>query len=891
MKNAAAILLVLALLGCGGRRDAEEEVALEFRDAQGRRHDAYAPGRVAHELGQNQPFTGRVLYRYPNGRKETELTYRSGRPHGLGRAWHANGQLQAKGRWVEGRREGVWREWHSNGQLKQEMSYREGQRHGTAVSWWEDGTQEHSEVFDMGRRVWLIPGPGLEQRRETLERQREKLDATVWRREVAAQGREQVFVKLWDDIRAARDKWGPLETFSVGKLALGRAGEAMPHDWGITERRWEPPARELDAAAWQELVASLRANGWWLRETEWHQERYDETDEGARSEFAFVFHVEGNGQRHIARGRLRVDWREGRRMPVGLAVEELRVWTRLGAPPFRKWTVLDPRRDNPRALIPLAGGRSRTLAQPVLVHDLDEDGLPEILLAGSNLVYRNRGAGKFTPEPLNARFEGTIISAVLGDFDGDGRTDLLAAPSLAVPVLMRGGGDGRFTEAPKPLSLPGPRLREGYSFTAGDVDGDGDLDAWLTQYRGPYENGRFPTPYYDANDGLPSMLLVNDGRGRFTDGTAAAGLAAKRFRHTYSSSLVDLEGDGDLDLVVVSDFAGLDVYHNDGRGRFADVTAHLGAERFSFGMSHALADMDGDGRLDLYMTGMGSTTARRIEAMGLGRAELPTFQAHRMKMGYGNGLLLGAAGGALRQAAFNDELARTGWSWGCTAADFDNDGDVDLYIGNGHLSRKTAKDYCTTFWRHDIYTRGQQVDPAQQGVFDNRLKALEEESWNGFEHNVLFLNAGEGRFDSAGFLMGVGFEFDTRSVVGADLDADGRVDLVMVEDGWEPDVALPQLVHVVRNEWEGAGNWIGARLVGMPGRSPLGAVVTARADGRVWSRTVLAGDSFASQHPAMAHIGLGKTESVESLEVRWPDGTMTKRARPPLNQYHELKPR
>ena len=88
-----------------------------------------------------------------------------------------------------------------------------------------------------------------------------------------------------------------------------------------------------------------------------------------------------------------------------------------------------------------------------------------------------------------------------------------------------------------------------------------------------------------------------------------------------------------------------------------------------------------------------------------------------MKLGYGNRLFLGGDKG-LSQAPYNDLLARTGWSWGCTAFDFDNDGDEDLYIANGHLSRKSCKDYCTTFWRHDIYTGGSKEDPLLKTFFD-----------------------------------------------------------------------------------------------------------------------------------------------------------------------------
>ena len=172
---------------------------------------------------------------------------------------------------------------------------------------------------------------------------------------------------------------------------------------------------------------------------------------------------------------------------------------------------------------------------------------------------------------------------------------------------------------------------------------------------------------------------------------------------------------------MASDFAGLDAYRNDGRGRFTDVTDTFGESRRSFGMSLSLADYNLDGRLDFFMTGMGSTTARRLDALGLGRDEFPGHQAHRASMGYGNRMFLAEpranAPTAFRQAPFNDQVARTGWSWGSTSLDFDSDGDRDIFVANGHRSRQTAKDYCSRFWCHDIYIQTPREDPQIEALF------------------------------------------------------------------------------------------------------------------------------------------------------------------------------
>ena len=236
-----------------------------------------------------------------------------------------------------------------------------------------------------------------------------------------------------------------------------------------------------------------------------------------------------------------------------------------------------------------------------------------------------------------------------------------------------------------------------------------------------------------------------------------------------------------MDLIVISDFAGLDLYLNNGQGQFTDVTDTLGRDRHLFGMSHTFGDYDLDGNLDLYVTGMGSTTARRLEGMGLGPDDKPEHNDLRSAMGYGNRMFV-RRGDKFGVAAFNDQIAQSGWSWGTSSFDFDNDGDEDIFVANGHISGKSIQDYCTVFWRHDIYTDDSQDNVGRENMFDFVMSPLQETdiSWNGYEHKVLWMNEEGARFTNVAYLLGVALEDDARAVVTDDLDGDGHVELLVV---------------------------------------------------------------------------------------------------------------
>ncbi len=712
---------------------------------------------------------------------------------------------------------------------------------------------------------------------------RQELDRTVWSDEVAAQRYEEPFVQLWDNLRTSSDKVGVLAAFPFEKLVLSTPASSQQHEFDIESIRFDDGELELTPGEWRQWLDDMHSDGFQLVQSEWHHSRFEPDPAGARSVVSMSLDVtnEPRQTRYSIKGDLVVHWEADRIVPRTIETRQLKVLSRQGEPAFREALVFD-REDELLDYLPM-----------VMAYDLNDDGLSEIVVPSTNAVYWNRGNLEFERAPLvNGASKDEVLCGLLADLTGDRQVDLLAAVKTPQSsggmrsnlILFSATEDGGLSEAASNV-VGDSILYHPMVITAGDIDADGDLDVFVGQYKSPYKYGQMPTPYYDANDGYPAQLLRNDGQGGFVDVTEQAGLAAKRQRRTYSASFVDLDADGDLDLAVASDFSGLDLYQNDGSGAFIDVTDKLVDNRHSFGMALTFGDYDLNSKLDFLMVGMSSTTARRLDQLGLGREEFPEHQEFRREMGYGNRMYL-SDGETFKQPAFNDQVARTGWSWGATSFDFDNDGDRDIYIANGHVSGHTCKDYCTTFWRHDIYEGSSQEDPLMQEFFKTNIaKELKPISWDGFEHNVLLANQRGQGFLSIGFLAGVATEFDSRNVISDDLDGDGRMDLIVVA---RENARTPFAVRVFENRCPSKLNWIGLRLENTPG-SGLGARVTVKTPGEtVLTDVVACGDSLKSQHAPVVHFGLGSVDTVEEVTVQWPQAKPLRIENPAVNRYHRV---
>lgn len=734
------------------------------------------------------------------------------------------------------------------------------------------------------------PGADAERRASELLAERTTLDETVWADERLAQEYEATFVSLWDALRTAEDQFKVLAGFELAEIQIGQLGESRELLDGIFVADLRRAPRTLDRQQWIAFLDELKTGGFTLVQSEWHHAAFDTDDAGRRvSTFNIVLHATNadRSERYQIAGPLRIRWSDKKdpsgHVPASIDATALSAVWRRGQPIFEE--------------VKLAEFSQETSS--LLAYDLNDDGLTDLVYPAENRLFWNRGDGRFEPENL-LRYPlpsfSVLHRGVFADFNGDDRVDYLTVGGLEGTDPLRYGlflfeqdDTRRFSLQPTDVADPDVvELLVPSSFGVGDVDGDGDLDVYLGQYKNPYEAGQFPDPYYDANDGYPSYLLLNGGDGQLVDATAPAGLTARRYRRNYGSSLVDLDEDGDLDLLATNDFAGIDVYFNDGQGRFTEVTGSAVDVATNFGMSHTFADFDTDGRLDFYVTGMASTTARRLEQMGLVRPDKQEYTLKRVEMGYGNRMYLAEAPGQYRQPAFRDSVARSGWTWGVGAFDINNDTYPDIYAANGHISGSSAKDYCTRFWTHDVYS-GSREDLAQMTVFATELADMGrgEMSWNGFEHNHLFLNLHGQDFANVAFLMGVALEEDSRGVIADDLDADGRVDLVVTSRSRATGVVT---LHVFYNRGEYENHWIGVRLRGMPGLSPLGARITVGYGEGRQTAAIVTGDSFMAQHPSTKHFGLGPRDAVDFIDVRWPNGTVTRLSEPAIDRYHTIAP-
>jgi enediyne biosynthesis protein E4 len=447
---------------------------------------------------------------------------------------------------------------------------------------------------------------------------------------------------------------------------------------------------------------------------------------------------------------------------------------------------------------------------------------------GRNALYRGLPDGTFedVTDRAGVGGEGEWGAGVaVADYDADGRPDLFVT-TFGRNILYRNRGDGTFENVAARLGVEAPGWNTGAAFF--DADGDGDLDLYVASYIDcTLEDVLQAKPTLDWKGlekvaagpfgltGAPDHFFRSEGGARFVDATAAAGLEDRGLAYGFAVRAADYDDDGDLDLYVANDSDPNYLYRNEGNGTFREVGVWSGCALDTNGaaqasMGIAVGDVTGDGRLDIFVTNFAQDFSTLYRGLGGG-----LFEDTSEESGVG-------------------PITYRPMSWGAAFADFDNDGDLDLVVANGHIYPQID--------RH----------PEIVGTYRQR--------------NLLLENRG-GRFYDVTAEAGPGFESEdsSRGLAVGDYDNDGDLDILITR------LDAPPLL--LRNDGAG-GAWL-AVACEVPGGTaiPIGTTVTVTAAGRAQRRDIASGDSYMSSHDPRLHFGLGGAEMVETIDVRWPDGT------------------
>jgi Tfp pilus assembly protein PilF/peroxiredoxin len=534
----------------------------------------------------------------------------------------------------------------------------------------------------------------------------------------------------------------------------------------------------------------------------------------------------------------------------------------------------------------------------VSVGDFDGDGLDDFYVSQPeglpNRLFRNKGDGTF--EDVTERAGLGVLDrtseSLFVDVDNDGDQDLILLTRTG-PLLFLGDGKGRFTRDPDAFQFQRPLQGSLTSAAVADYDRDGFLDIYLCAY-GYYigvseDKAGPPSPYHDALNGSPNVLLHNDGHGRFVDVTDAVGLDQNNDRFSFAPAWADYDEDGWPDLLVANDFGRKNLYHNEGRVngqvRFKDVAAEAGVEDYGAGMSASFVDYDNDGHLDIYTGNMWTAAGQRVTAQpGFKPDAPPEVRDIYRRHVRGNSLFRNRGDGTFEDVtlAAGAEMGR--WAWSSDAFDFDSDGRDDLYVANGMFTRdgeEPSVDVDSFFWRQVVaqspLTRkpGTAYDDGWRAT--NRL-LVSNGAQAQHERNVLLRNDGQGHFDDVSATAGLDLDQDGRSFAVFDYDRDGDPDLVLLAPRSSPQLRL------FRNDYADRRAALAVRLVGTKSnRDAIGTRVTVETDQLRVTRIVQAGSGFISQHSKELLFGLGRSPDVRKVTVSWPSGLVQTFSGLPLN--------
>jgi enediyne biosynthesis protein E4 len=512
-----------------------------------------------------------------------------------------------------------------------------------------------------------------------------------------------------------------------------------------------------------------------------------------------------------------------------------------------------------------------SMGASVSIVDYDRDGWPDIYVldsreGGKNALYHNLRNGTFKDVAaeldianVNQPGSGVSTSAVWGDYDNDGYEDLLLI-KWGRPELFHNDQGRGFTRVTEEAGLP-PWLNANTAVWL-DFDGDGLLDLFIGGY---YSENLdlwhvtttkiMPESFEYANNGGRKYLFRNLGQGHFEEVSEKLGIDSHRW--SLAAGSADLRGSGHPDLFIANDYGVSELYVNDG-SRFHEVGAQTGIGFApKSGMSVAFGDILNSGRFAVYVSNI-SEEGILIQGNNLWVPKEATGKDVKYENLAGD---------------FGVELG--GWSFGAQFGDLNNDGNLDLFVTNGFVSLDKNRSYWYDFAKVAGGHSSIIADAKNWPAFDNR-------SLGGYQSKRLWMNDGAGKFAEVARAVGVTETYDGRAVALADLWNRGVLDVIVANQSG------PLLIY--KNTVEPQNAWIEFELEGTTSnRSAIGAQVMVYWGGRLQLQEVSGGSGFAAQNQRRLHFGLGKSDPIDKVVIRWPSGKVQTIDQPAIRQLHKLK--
>ncbi|MDD7805543.1 MAG: FG-GAP-like repeat-containing protein [Endozoicomonas sp. (ex Botrylloides leachii)] len=530
----------------------------------------------------------------------------------------------------------------------------------------------------------------------------------------------------------------------------------------------------------------------------------------------------------------------------------------------------------------------------VAAGDINGDCYTDILISEGNAlgrqVYLNNGDGTFTKEERNLGIDKNedLSGAMLVDLNGDGWLDLFHGNIIGVtPGVYLNNGQPYFNRIAKPgFKVSHVTLGAGF----GDVDGDGDLDAFLAHWARPSKAEQ-------------EHLWLNNGQGLFSPGARSFGLSGHFGERdfTFTPNFADLNGDSKVELLSVSDFFTTQVFLNKENSFYINQTDKKVITDQN-GMGSAIADFDNDGDLDWFVTSIFYPKGDKI---------LPDYFPFNAD---GNRFYRNDSDTS-NQLSFSDitddvNVRNGGWGWGACAKDFDNDGWVDIFQTNGvpYQADDIRKDLHYLFDLLDIDSWQAISQYESYSDFIKAYDIVNKEKLNKNQINdveflyylakqlgpmgawtndidpasKLFMNNQQGKLIEQSEQMGIANTDQGRGVSCFDFDRDGDIDILIINNQGKP--------ALYRNDFGSANNFLTIKLVGKENNiHAIGAKIYVDTQIGRQMREVRVENNYLSQNPIESHFGLGKENSIKKLTVIWPDGSQHEKLSIPARQILVIK--